>query len=96
MADLFALVKSEPSLEGLDVALLTGDNGADYAVDCAVVQHMLGRLFPEKGLALLITTAHAPYHSSWHSEIEPQWAVARRLIAGQHFGRSGVATDEDH
>ena len=38
-------------------------------------------------MVVLICDAQAPYHSSWHWEIESQWSVARGLMGAVVFGR---------
>ena len=63
-------------------------------MDSATVQHLFGRLFKTRDLVMLMVTAQAPGHSAWHVECEQQWAQPRRLITGQHFGRSAIKGDD--
>ncbi len=73
--------------------LLGVDNGADYSVGSPVFQHLLYKIFRDRGLAFLAADAQAPYHSALHWEIEQCWAQARRLLAGQHLGRTAFQED---
>ena len=73
--------------DGSEVGLVGVDNGADYSVQNATFQHFIFRIFREKKIVLLMIDAQAPYHSAWHWEVEGQWTVPRRLIAGQAFGK---------
>ena len=48
-------------------------------------------------MVALICDAQAPGHSSWHWEIESQWATARRLLGEFTFGTDegeGVSGEE--
>ena len=74
-------------VDGSEVGLIGVNNGADYSVQNATFQHFVFRIFRKKKMVLLIIDAQAPYHSAWHWEVEGQWTVPRRLIAGQAFGK---------
>ena len=45
------------------------------------------------GWVWLMWAAEAPYHSSWHWQIEQRWSEVRRCIQGKHFGRSSMPPD---
>jgi hypothetical protein len=94
ISDLNRVMAMDAGAKGAEVVLVTGDNGPDYAVDSSLVQHCLGRVWKQNKHVMLMVTAHAPGHSSWHSEIEPEWSVARRCTTGQHFGRTAVESDD--
>ena len=91
--DLMDAFQAEPGVSGAEILLLGVDNGSDYSVQNPVFQHILYRQWRKQKAALVICDAQAPYHSSWHWEIESQWRFPRNLIAGQAFGRGHVDGD---
>ena len=75
LKDMLDAVEAEGVHES-EMGLIGVDNGGDYAIKNPIFQHILLRLFRKKNMVVLICDAHAPYHSSWHWEIESQWSVA--------------------
>ena len=66
---------------------------AGFSLDEIVVQHLLWRLARRHQLVFAMMAAHAPYHSSWHWEVEQPWSLIHRCIAGKVFGRAGFEGD---
>jgi hypothetical protein len=83
--DFIDAMQAEPTTSGAEIVLVGVDNGADYSVQSPVFQHMLYRQWRSMKAALIICDAQAPYHSSWHWEVESQWRFPRSIIAGHAF-----------
>eukprot|EP00973_Karenia_brevis_P061589 8564469-Karenia_brevis.AAC.1 len=71
------------------------DNGPDYSCGSTVNLHFYYRLWRRSGLYAMFLAAHAPYHSALHWQVEQQLAQPRRLVTGQHLGRSKDGPDAD-
>ena len=98
MHDLMQTLMDEfgtPTNNTIDVLLVGSDNGPDYSMEVSLVQHILGRIWRERGLAWSALGAHAPYHSAYHWEIEQQWSKAKRKLVGQQLGRNAVNDDKN-
>ena len=70
MHDLMQTLMDEfgtPTNNTIDVLLVGSDNGPDYSMEVSLVQHILGRIWRERGLAWSALGAHAPYHSAYCS-----------------------------
>ena len=66
---------------------------AGFSLDEIVVQHLLWRLARRHQFVFAMMAAHAPYHSSWHWEVEQPWSLIHQCIAGKVFGRAGFEGD---
>ena len=66
---------------------------AGFSLDDMVVQHLLWRLARRHQFVFAMMAAHAPYHSSWHWEVEQPWSLIHQCIAGKVFGRAGFEGD---
>ena len=81
LKDMLDAMEAE-GVSGSEMGLIGVDNGADYSIRSPLFQHILLRLFRKNNMVVLICDAQAPYHSSWHWEIESMWAAIRKLLGG--------------
>ena len=93
-SDLARTIENSEEARNTDVLLTTSDNGPDYSCDSQKVTALYARIWMDFKMCMAIMNAHAPYHSSWHSEVEPQWRHANRANIGQHYGRTAVKGDD--
>ena len=93
MEDFMRVVEKSEKARIADAVLLGGDNGGGFTIDAPEIQHLFVRLFVNFGWCIGIMAAQVANHSSWHWEVEKEWAWIRQAIFGHHFGWGALTAD---
>ena len=92
--DVYNKLQSGGQIGAVSALFLSIDNGPDYTVDNAVTIHLYGRLWRAVGPILLSVSAHAPYWSRKHYQVEQTWGPLRTRLEGVNLGLRGGETWE--